>query len=141
MFPHTGLPRYCHLQCSRDQPASGQGVICALEVISSRGMGSESIAIYSVPAHRASQVSLFTVFPHTGLPKYCYLQCSCDQPASGHGVICALEVISSRGMGSESIAIYSVPAHWAPQVSLFTCLLYTSPSPRDATLSRMPSSA
>ena len=26
-------------------------------------------------------------------------------------------------------------------VQLFTCLLYTSPSPRDATLSRMPSSA
>ena len=28
-----------------------------------------------------------------------------------------------------------------PQVQLYTCLLYTSPSPRDATLSRMPSSA
>ena len=27
------------------------------------------------------------------------------------------------------------------QVKPFTCLLYTSPSPRDATLSRMPSSA
>ena len=27
------------------------------------------------------------------------------------------------------------------QVWLYTCLLYTSPSPRDATLSRMPSSA
>ena len=27
------------------------------------------------------------------------------------------------------------------QIALFTCLLYTSPSPRDATLSRMPSSA
>ena len=26
-------------------------------------------------------------------------------------------------------------------MELFTCLLYTSPSPRDATLSRMPSSA
>ena len=26
-------------------------------------------------------------------------------------------------------------------VTLYTCLLYTSPSPRDATLSRMPSSA
>ena len=26
-------------------------------------------------------------------------------------------------------------------VKIFTCLLYTSPSPRDATLSRMPSSA
>ena len=126
-------------------------MICALEVISSHGMGSESIAIYSVPAHWAPQVSLVTVFPHTGLPKYRYLQCSrtlgspsiaiysvpahwalqgslftvfprlrTHQPASGQGMICALEVISSRGMGSESIAIYSVPAHWAPQVSLFT---------------------
>ena len=28
-----------------------------------------------------------------------------------------------------------------PQVQLNICLLYTSPSPRDATLSRMPSSA
>ena len=27
------------------------------------------------------------------------------------------------------------------KVSLYACLLYTSPSPRDATLSRMPSSA
>ena len=26
-------------------------------------------------------------------------------------------------------------------VRIYTCLLYTSPSPRDATLSRMPSSA
>ena len=26
-------------------------------------------------------------------------------------------------------------------VSIYACLLYTSPSPRDATLSRMPSSA
>ena len=28
-----------------------------------------------------------------------------------------------------------------PAEALYTCLLYTSPSPRDATLSRMPSSA
>ena len=39
-----------------------------------------------------------------------------------------------------------MPDYW-PQIniehikSLNTCLLYTSPSPRDATLSRMPSSA
>ena len=41
-------------------------------------------------------------------------------------------------------------AHWKPDMDYFvplvrkyngTCLLYTSPSPRDATLSRMPSSA
>ena len=31
---------------------------------------------------------------------------------------------------------------WIPAYTIgFTCLLYTSPSPRDATLSRMPSSA
>ena len=29
----------------------------------------------------------------------------------------------------------------APKPSVWSCLLYTSPSPRDATLSRMPSSA
>ena len=29
----------------------------------------------------------------------------------------------------------------APSQSILNCLLYTSPSPRDATLSRMPSSA
>ena len=29
----------------------------------------------------------------------------------------------------------------APSLNVCTCLLYTSPSPRDATLSRMPSSA
>ena len=32
---------------------------------------------------------------------------------------------------------YEIKANWA----LYVCLLYTSPSPRDATLSRMPSSA
>ena len=30
---------------------------------------------------------------------------------------------------------------WTPNSKHFACLLYTSPSPRDATLSRMPSSA
>ena len=32
-------------------------------------------------------------------------------------------------------------ANWAFRLFLIACLLYTSPSPRDATLSRMPSSA
>ena len=31
--------------------------------------------------------------------------------------------------------------NWKGQGDITTCLLYTSPSPRDATLSRMPSSA
>ena len=35
----------------------------------------------------------------------------------------------------------TTPLHKMPEMGVFTCLLYTSPSPRDATLSRMPSSA
>ena len=55
-----------------------------------------------------------------------------------------LNTLDSRGDG-ENIGVSNV---WQQQESLdnsFTwighCLLYTSPSPRDATLSRMPSSA
>ena len=33
------------------------------------------------------------------------------------------------------------PTTGAVMMPIYTCLLYTSPSPRDATLSRMPSSA
>ena len=36
---------------------------------------------------------------------------------------------------------YAVGGHQSRHIKLNTCLLYTSPSPRDATLSRMPSSA
>ena len=32
-------------------------------------------------------------------------------------------------------------SYWTDAIDLGNCLLYTSPSPRDATLSRMPSSA
>ena len=33
------------------------------------------------------------------------------------------------------------PERFTPEAQAWICLLYTSPSPRDATLSRMPSSA
>ena len=36
---------------------------------------------------------------------------------------------------------YVVPGLWDVHTHIGNCLLYTSPSPRDATLSRMPSSA
>ena len=39
----------------------------------------------------------------------------------------------------DEFGIYDVPP--ALKIQLEVCLLYTSPSPRDATLSRMPSSA
>ena len=40
-----------------------------------------------------------------------------------------------------SVVFWSLFEQAGSSLTLFTCLLYTSPSPRDATLSRMPSSA
>ena len=55
---------------------------------------------------------------------------------------------SSRSLGKLACEIYAgngITAYFAEPLSkegfISTCLLYTSPSPRDATLSRMPSSA
>ena len=48
-----------------------------------------------------------------------------------------------RGLNGQAlgeIAFILLPIHAAEDEALI-CLLYTSPSPRDATLSRMPSSA
>ena len=50
------------------------------------------------------------------------------------------EAESSAGVSKRGRRVFNdslAPAEW----SFSTCLLYTSPSPRDATLSRMPSSA
>ena len=44
-----------------------------------------------------------------------------------------IELIASENIVSQAVL--------EAQGSVLTCLLYTSPSPRDATLSRMPSSA
>ena len=48
----------------------------------------------------------------------------------GHELQGMLQALKHRGEDSTGYALYGD-----------TCLLYTSPSPRDATLSRMPSSA
>ena len=46
--------------------------------------------------------------------------------------------LTSSGVGTYDV---SFPKRAADDADGTTCLLYTSPSPRDATLSRMPSSA
>ena len=48
-----------------------------------------------------------------------------------------LHLISNEAMGFKSPISKNYQIKYLP----YTCLLYTSPSPRDATLSRMPSSA
>ena len=75
-----------------------------------------------------------------------------------------MDTLISKGIKNEAVleAIRTIPRHWFMDSSFldhayqdkafpiaanqtisqpYTCLLYTSPSPRDATLSRMPSSA
>ena len=44
--------------------------------------------------------------------------------------------VSEIGLGA-----WQIGADWGVDVPIKTCLLYTSPSPRDGLLSRMPSSA
>ena len=47
----------------------------------------------------------------------------------------------TRVLTTRLIHIINQKKAWANQVLCVTCLLYTSPSPRDGLLSRMPSSA
>ena len=51
-----------------------------------------------------------------------------------------LKLVRSLSLGGYGLAFLSLFSLSAGQVVLF-CLLYTSPSPRDKTVSRMPSSA
>ena len=59
------------------------------------------------------------------------------------GVIVGLFVGAMPGLGSVNGVAILLPFTFVIQdiTGTATCLLYTSPSPRDATLSRMPSSA
>ena len=50
-------------------------------------------------------------------------------------------LINIVGFGESRVEDSMVPRADIIAVDIKTCLLYTSPSPRDATLSRMPSSA
>ena len=49
-----------------------------------------------------------------------------------------IAVIGGGQMGSQIAALAAMAGY---TTNIYDCLLYTSPSPRDATLSRMPSSA
>ena len=53
-----------------------------------------------------------------------------------------LDEVSTQGLSSCELHNYEITRVWtATDYCGLSCLLYTSPSPRDATLSRMPSSA
>ena len=57
---------------------------------------------------------------------------------SNASILGNVKVADDCKIGSSAVLVHDVP----PGTTIVgTCLLYTSPSPRDATLSRMPSSA
>ena len=56
-----------------------------------------------------------------------------EDPRHHHGIALAEVFASTKPRGQAAVVLSYLTAS--------TCLLYTSPSPRDATLSRMPSSA
>ena len=77
---------------------------------------------------------------------------------ANRGEIARRIIRTARRLGHETVAVYAEPDTGAPHTIdadhavflgpaalgesyLSTCLLYTSPSPRDRTRSRMPSSA
>ena len=106
----TVIPKYRCLQCSRtlgspsmtiySVPALWHPQVSLFTVSADPGhtQGMSDFKVISDPPSDP-QVSVFTVFPHPGLPKYRYLQCT-------------------RTLSSPRSASYSVPAPWAPQVSL-----------------------
>ena len=49
--------------------------------------------------------------------------------------------IDAKLMNDIDLSDGGSPSHWPPIGKYISCLLYTSPSPRDSQLSRMPSSA
>ena len=74
--------------------------------------------------------------PLTSLTFHIAVVCACTLD-NDLCVSCFAEVVTGGRCGSASCV-----AHFASSDDLSQhCLLYTSPSPRDATLSRMPSSA
>ena len=55
---------------------------------------------------------------------------------AGHG-----RVLAARKLGQEEVPVIELAHLSEAQRRAYVCLLYTSPSPRDGLLSRMPSSA
>ena len=55
-------------------------------------------------------------------------------------MVCVVAMAKNRVIGDGNDLLWQLPGD-LKRVKQLTCLLYTSPSPRDRSLSRMPSSA
>ena len=69
------------------------------------------------------------------------IQSLCKKLGNPQDKIKAISIVGTNGKYSTIQAMFSILKEANFNCNIYTCLLYTSPSPRDATLSRMPSSA
>ena len=76
-------------------------------------------------------------------PEGVWMEHAGREMALRHGDDAGQVVVAGSGGAHEAFLgrVYQEPALGSKWVLSFTCLLYTSPSPRDGLLSRMPSSA
>ena len=79
-------------------------------------------------------------FESLSYPHSRYHLCDLSKPEDLDNVVKAIKA-PNLIVANAGITKYGAAAPYLVIPALATCLLYTSPSPRDATLSRMPSSA
>ena len=65
----------------------------------------------------------------------------CQKLGNPQNQINCISIIGTNGKYSTIQALYAILKEAKYKCNIYTCLLYTSPSPRDGLLSRMPSSA
>ena len=99
------------------------------------------IANRQLPVSRSFDLIKNSLLQHEDLPLADVIDCDCWQ-----AVFDEHEIDFGSGEGSiytPAITLWALisQAFFKAEMRSCNCLLYTSPSPRDATLSRMPSSA
>ena len=82
---------------------------------------------------------LFSIYQYKPSP-FCILD-EIDAPLDDINIKKFTDVISEYSKGTQFIMVTHNKLTMESADCIYGCLLYTSPSPRDATLSRMPSSA
>ena len=95
---------------------------------------------YRVTVDTGGTFSDFVLFDEeTGAYRILKVPSTSDDP--GRAVLDGLDVLQEQGVHPEEITFFSHGTTVATNALIQDCLLYTSPSPRDRTRSRMPSSA
>ena len=109
-----------------------------------------ALEIYRFPAKDKSKANNPPIYFLHGGPSFEGLEKSLEEPGlfekrwEGLTTVADVIIIGQRGIGASkpnTIIDNTRPKQAPDQPYDIDCLLYTSPSPRDATLSRMPSSA